>query len=94
MILAKAAPAQYFFTPLGDSTPLPTEAATVWMREGLYLINVSAPAGALYSGHSLRAGAATGARSIGCALHAIATLMGMKNKSTTTVSANYVDALA
>jgi len=94
MILAKAAPAQYLFTPLGDSTPLPTEAATVWMREGLYLINVSAPAGALYSGHSLRAGAATGARSVGCELDAIATLMGMKNKSTTTVSANYVDALA
>jgi len=94
MILAKAAPAQYLFTPLGDNTPLPTEVATAWMREGLYLTNVYAPAGSVYSGHSLRAGATTSARCIGCALDAIATLMGMKNKSTTTVSANYVDALS
>jgi len=94
MILAKATPAQYLFTPLGDNTPLPTEVATAWMREGLYLTIVYAPAGSVYSGHSLRAGAATSARCIGCALDAIATLMGMKNKSTTTVSANYVDALA
>ncbi|OSX76137.1 hypothetical protein BU14_0205s0012 [Porphyra umbilicalis] len=94
MKLAKATPGQYLFTPLGNHTPLPTEVATMWMREGLSLTNVCAPAGARYSGHSLRAGTATSGRSIGCSLEAIATLMGMKNKSKTTVSANYVDALA
>jgi len=94
MALAGAAPDQPLFTPLGDKTPLPTEVATAWMREGLYLLNVQAPAGCLYSGNSLSAGAATSARAIGCQLDAIATLMGMRNKSTTTVSAHYVDALA
>jgi len=94
MKLAKSMTAQYLFTPLGNHTPLPTEVATMWMREGLSLTTVCAPSGARYSGHSLRAGAATSARCIGCSLDSIATIMGMKNKSTTTVSANYVDALA
>jgi len=94
MALAGAAPEQYFFTPLSDKIPLPTEVATAWMRQGLYLLNVQAPPGYLYSGHSLRVGAATSARAIGCQLDAIATLIGMRKKSTTTVLAHYVDALA
>lgn len=85
LIVAKAAPDQLLFTPLGDHTALPTEVAIAWMRERLFLTHVCAPAGSLYSGHSLRGGAATSARSVGCSLDAIATLMGMRNKSTTTM---------
>jgi len=94
MRLATADPDQPLFTTVGDVTPLPTEVATVWMRECLYLLNINPPDGCVYSGHSLRGCAATSARSIGYELDLIATLMGMKDKDTTKVSANYVDALA
>lgn len=93
MHLAGAAPGQPLFTPLGDLTPLPTEVATTWMREGLYLLSIPTPDGCIYSGHSLRSSAATSARAIGLELDAIATLMGMRNKDTSTVTAVYVDAL-
>lgn len=84
---------QPLFSPVNDFAPLPTEVATAWMREGIYLCNIATPDGCVYSGHSLRSGAATAARSIGCELDLIATLMGMKKKDTSTVSASYVDAL-
>jgi len=87
-------PDQTLFTTVGDVSPLPTKVATVWMRGCLYLLKFNPPDGCVYSGHSLRGYAATSARSIGCELDLIATLMGMKEKDTTTVSANYVDALA
>jgi len=48
----------------------------------------------IYFGHSLWAGAATSARAVGYALDTIAKLMRMRNKSTTTVSAHYVDSQA
>lgn len=89
-----AHPDQPLFGRLGDHRPLPTEVATAWMREALYLLDISPPAGGFYSGHSLRAGAATAMRSIGGDLDAIAQLMGMKDKATDVVSASYVDALA
>ena len=94
MTLAGAAPDQHLFTPIGDKSALPTEVATAWLREALYLIHEQAPDGCISSWHSLRAGAATSARAVGCPVDAIATLMGMRNKSTTTVLAHYVDALA
>jgi len=94
MRLATAYPDQPLFTPDGNVVPLPTEVATAWIRDCLYLLNITPPDGCIYSGHSLRGCAATSARSIGCELDPIATLMGMKDKDTTTVSANYVDALA
>lgn len=93
MQLAGATPDQPLFAPLGDRAPLPTEVATSWMREGLYLLSIPTPAGCLYSGHSLRSCAATSARAIGLELDAIATLMGMRNKDISTVTAVYVDAL-
>lgn len=92
--LAKATPDQDLFTLLRDLTPLPTDVATAWTREGLYLLNAHAPAGVLYSGHSLRAGATANARCVGCSLDAIPSLMGMRDKSNTTVSAIYIYALA
>jgi len=57
------------------------------MREGLTLLDIPTPDGCTYSGHSLRSCAATSARAIGLVLDAIATLMGMRNKDTTTVTA-------
>ncbi|KAK1866784.1 hypothetical protein I4F81_009299 [Pyropia yezoensis] len=81
------------FSPVGDHLPLPTEVATVWMREAIYLFDVHPPDGGMYAGHSLRACAATSYRSIGGELDACAQLMGMKDKSTDVVSASYVDAL-
>lgn len=94
MQLAHTRPGQPLFTPVGDVTPLPTEVATASMREGLGLLSIATPSGCLYSGRSLRACAATSARAFGVELDAIATLMGMRNKDTTMVTAVYVDALA
>jgi len=81
-------------SPVGDLRALPTEVATVWMREALYLLDVHTPDGGMYACHSLCTGAATGYRAIGGELDACAQLMGMKDKSTDVVSAAYVDALA
>jgi len=92
--LATADPDQPLLNTVGDVTPLPTEVATVWMLECLYLLNINPSDGCVYSGHSLRGCAATSAGRIGCELDLIATLMGMKDKDTTTVSASYVDTLA
>jgi len=61
---------------------------------GLYLLDVHLPGGGMYAGHSLRAGAAMGYRTIGGELDACDQLMGMKDQSTDDVSAAYVDALA
>jgi len=88
-----ARPDQYLFTPVGDYKPLPSELATAWMREGIAMLGIPTPAGCTYSGHSLRSCAASSARAIGVGLDAIATLMGMRNKDTTTVTAVYVGAL-
>lgn len=85
---------QPFYNKIGDLRALPTEVATVWMREGLHLLGIDAPEGAVYSGHSLRALGATAYRAIGGELDAIAQLMGMKDKATDVVSASYVDSLA
>lgn len=92
--LATSEPDQPLFTPVGDLHPLLTEVATAWMRECIHLLNITTPAGCIFSGHSLRAAAATAARSIGGLLDLIATLMQIKNKDTTKVTAVYVDALA
>lgn len=94
MQLAGALQDQPLFTPLGDMTPLPTEVATAWMRESLHLLAIVPPPGCIYSGHSIRSCAATNARASGLELDAIATLMGMRNKDTSMVTAVYVDALA
>jgi len=88
-----ARPDQYLFTPVGDYKPLPTEVATAWMREGIAMLGIPTPASCTYSGHSLRSCAASSSRAIGVELDDIATLMGMRNKDTTTVTAVYVDAL-
>ncbi|KAK1859000.1 hypothetical protein I4F81_001599 [Pyropia yezoensis] len=80
------------FSPVGDLRPLPTDVATVWMREAIYHLDFHPPDGGMYAGHSLRACAATSDRSIGGELDACAQLMGMKDKSTDVVSASYVDA--
>ena len=93
MQLVDARPDQPFFSPVGGLLPLPTEVATSWMREGLTLLDIPTPDACTYSGHSLRSCAATSARAIGLVLDAIATLMGMRNKDTTTVTEIYVDAL-
>lgn len=93
MHLAGATPDQPLLTPLGDTTPIPTEVEVTWMREGPYVLSILTPAGCIYSGHSLRSCAATNARAIGLELDAIATLIGTRNKDTSTVTAVYVDAL-
>ena len=93
MQLTGAQPDQFLFTPVGDNKPLPTEVATAEMREGIAMLGIPTPAGCTHSGHSLRSCAASSARAIGVELDAIATLMGMRNKDTTTVTAVYVDAL-
>jgi len=93
MQLTGAQPDQFLFTPVGDNKPLPTEVATAWMREGISMLGIPTPAGCTNSGHSLRSCAASSARAIEVELDAIATLMGMRNKDTTTVTAVYVDAL-
>jgi len=92
--MATADDDQPCFAPVGDLRPLPTEMATTWMREALYLLEVHPPDGGMYAGHSLRAVAATGYRAIGGQLDACAQLMGMKDMSTDVVSAAYMDALA
>lgn len=93
MAMATADGDQPCFSPVGDLRPLPTEVATVWMREAIYLLDVHPPDGGMYAGHSLRACAATSYRSIGGEQDACAQLMGMKDKWTDVVSASYVDAL-
>lgn len=65
MHLAGATPDQPLLTPLGDTTPIPTEVEVTWMREGPYVLSIHTPAGCIYSGHSLRSCAATNARAIG-----------------------------
>lgn len=87
-------PEQPLFTMVGDRRPLPTEVATAWMQEALWLLDVVPPEGGVFSGHSLRSCGATAFRSIGGPLDAIAQLMGMKDKATDVVSASYVDSLA
>lgn len=94
LLLCSPHPEQPLFAALGDHRPLPTEVATAWMQEGLYLLDMAPPPGGVFSGHSLRACSATAFRSIGGPLDAIAQLMGMKNKATDVVSASYVDSLA
>lgn len=91
--LAQATPEQPLFTALGDFNLLRTDVATDWMREGLCLLSIATPDGCLYSRHSLRSCAATCARSIGLELDAIATLLRMQDKNTSTVTAVYVYAL-
>jgi len=93
MQLTGARPDQFLFTPVRDYKPLPTEVATAWMREGIAMLGIPTPAGCTYSNHSLRSCAASSARAIGVELDAIATLMGMRNKDTTTVTAVRVDDL-
>lgn len=67
------------FNLMGDMRALRTKVATVRMREGLHVLYVDAPEGAVYSSHSLRALTATAYRSIGEELEAIAQLMGKKD---------------
>lgn len=56
---ATSDPNQPLFAPIGTTALLPTEVATAWMRKAINLLNIPTPAGCVYSGHSLRSGAAT-----------------------------------
>lgn len=75
---AKSDKSQPLFTSIGTVAPLPTEVATAWMREGLYLLNIPRPAPPQYS--------------IGFELDLIATLMGIMDVDTSSMSASHVDA--
>jgi len=45
MQLTGARPDKFLLTPVGDYTPLPTEVATAWMREGIAMLGSPTPAG-------------------------------------------------
>jgi len=48
MTLAGAAPDQNLFTPIGDKSGLPTDVATAWLRQRLYLIHEQAHDGCIF----------------------------------------------
>jgi len=84
--------ADHLFAPAGHSAlqPLPSQVVTTWLRRALSLTNHEPPLGVKWSGHSLRAGAASAAHAIGLAVGLICQLMGLA--SAKTAFKHYIDA--
>lgn len=84
--------AAHLFAPPGHSAlaPLPTHVVTTWLRRALALTGHTPPLGVKWTGHSLRAGAASAAHAIGLAIGLICQLMGLA--SAKTAFKHYVDA--
>jgi len=83
-------PSERLFAPPGATTPLPLQVATSWLRDLLRLVPVRAPVGTKWSGHSLRAGAASEAHALGLSDALIRQLMGLADIST--AYRHYIDA--
>ncbi|OSX76659.1 hypothetical protein BU14_0180s0006 [Porphyra umbilicalis] len=84
--------ADHPFAPAGHSAlqSLPSQVVTTWLRRALALTNHQPPLGLKWSGHSLRAGAASAAHAIGLAVGLICQLMGLA--SVKTAFKHYIDA--
>lgn len=82
--------AERLFAPTGQRAPLPLQVVTAWMRELLSLSAVRAPLGTKWSGHSLRAGAASEAHALGLSDALIRQLMGLADIKT--AYRHYIDA--
>ncbi|GAB0497401.1 hypothetical protein MMPV_008733 [Pyropia vietnamensis] len=84
--------AAHLFEPPGHAalTPLPTQVVTVWLRRAIALTGFSPPLRVKWTGHSLRAGAASAAHAIGLAVGLICQLMGLA--SAKTAFKHYIDA--
>lgn len=82
--------AERLFAPAGTTKPLPTRIVTRWMRDLLALTAVRAPLGTKWSGHSLRAGAASEAHAIGLSDALLRQLMGLADIKTAYL--HYIDA--
>lgn len=76
--------ADHLFAPPGHSAlqPLPSRVVTTWLRRALTLTGHQPPLGVKWTGHSLRAGAASAAHAIGLAVGLICQLMGLANAKT------------
>lgn len=69
---------------------MPSRVVTTWLRRALTLTDHQPPLGVKWSGHSLRAGAASAAHSIGLVVGLIYQLMGLS--SAKTAFKHYIDA--
>lgn len=78
------------FAPAGQRNPLPMQIVTTRLRELLSLSAVRAPLGTKWSGHSLRAGAASEAHALGLRDALIRQLMGLADVKT--AYRHYIDA--
>ena len=72
-----------FYSLPGERKTWQSSQVDSWLRECLALLGVSPPAGELWSGHSLRKGAASGAAAIDVALHKICWCGGWSVQSST-----------
>jgi len=87
---AGRAAGERLFGPVGQAAPLPLRVVGTWLRELLTLVPVRAPVGTKWSGHSLRAGAASEAHALGLRDALIRQLMGLDDIKT--AYRHYIDA--
>lgn len=86
------APGEHLFAPPGRLAfvPMPTQVVTRWLRRQLALTGHTPPLGTKWTGHSLRAGAASAAYAVGLSVGLICQLMGLS--SAKTAFKHYIDA--
>lgn len=79
----------YYALPSDNRRTFPASAIDTWTAEALAHLDVQPPAGDLWSGHSLRKGAASGAAAIDVALHRICHMGGWRDQRGAVLS--YID---